>query len=394
MVVLDQSKGKILPAPRAGLINTGSKPPKTLESRLGFAAKVKDPVRRQRAEDQEDLVMRLMRAESQLNIRYSGEKLEYHSKRYLEAAELMIECSNMAVPYGDIGVKGGENNARHFSGLRHCGKPICPNCLPYQDAKRRERLDAVALEIAKLPLNHFIVTITLRHHYSPNGNWKTLVKAIKKTWRKMIKERRFRESLEKAGIEGGYFWKMETTFSYQWGHHPHLHVLLSLPNTVNALEFKQWVKEYWERRLKEEGRTCEWKDGWFESLRTSTDVRKIVSYLNGGIKEVTGNATKKLSPWKLEPEAFVEIFYSMKNEKWFGSGKCWKKTAIVEAESESKLEQERESKEPFIYVIKREWWNALNFNQRFDVRKIVGDRSFTHEQCVDNLNEFFMEFIE
>lgn len=397
MVVLNQSGLRKKPALKgAGLINTGSTPPKTAkgnkENNLGRIPPKE--TRKQRAQEQEELVVRLMEANKLLEGRYSEKRLEYYRKRYLEVAQVMMECSNLPVPYGDIGVKGGENNVRHMSGLRHCGKPICPNCLPYQDAKRRERLEAIAPEIAKLPLNHFLVTITLRHHYAPNGNWKTLVKAIKKTWRKMVKERHFRESLEKAGIVGGYFWKMETTFSYKWGHHPHLHVLLSLPNTINPSEFKNWMQEYWERRLKEQGRTCEWQDKWFEPLRTSTDVNKTIKYLTNGIQEVTGNATKKLPPWKLEPEAFVEVFYSMKNEKWFGSGKCWRRKAVIEAESESKLEEERESKEPFIYAIPREKWIALTFGQRFDVRKIVGDRTLTHEQCIDNLNEFFMEFVE
>ena len=396
VVAINQGNLRTKPAQRAGLINIGSTPPNTAQgnNQAGLGDDTPKQARKQRAQEQEELVLRIMQAEKLLDGRYSGKKLEYQRDQYLEAAQVMLECSNVPVPYGNIGVKGDEDNARYFSGLIHCGKPICPNCLPYQDAKRRERLEAIAPEIAKLPLNHFVVTITLRHHYAPNGNWKILVKAIKKTWRKMVKERHFRESLKKAGVVGGYFWKMETTFSYQWGHHPHLHVLLSLPNTVNPLEFKEWVQEYWERRLREQGRTCEWQDGWFEPLRTSTDVNKMIKYLTGGIQEVTGNATKKLPPWKLEPEAFVEVFHSMKYEKWFGSGECWRQKAVVEAESESKLEEERDSKDPFIYVIPRDKWNALTFGQRFDVRKIVGDRTLTHEQCVDNLNEFFMEFVE
>lgn len=377
-------------------------PPNGLEGFApGKAAGIKDPIKRQRAQAQEDLVMKLMEAEARLDWRFSGLRLERERQRYVEAAAAMLQCSNVAVPYGDLGVKGLEHNARHLTGVKHCGKPTCPNCLPYQDAKRREKLEQVATEVAELPLNHFLMTITLRHHYSPNGNWKVLVRAIKKTWRKMGKERYFGEALgyksrskKKVKVEGGFFWKMESTFSYQWGHHPHLHVLISLPDIINPLEFQERVKAYWERELRKQGRTCEWQDGWFEPLRKSKDVRKMIEYLTGGIEEVTGNTTKKLPPWELPAEAFVEIFHSMKHERWFGSGGCWRKPAVVEAESESSLEQERESKEPFIYVIKRDWWNSLTFGQRFDVRKIIGDKSLTHEECVCNLDEFFMQFLE
>jgi hypothetical protein len=403
VVVLNQDKERILSAPGADLIDTEITPPNPLENfKPGNAAKIKDLVRRQRAENQEDLVMRLMEAEKILCWRFSGRALEFESKRYIDAAAAMLECSNMAVPFGDLGVKGLDYNARYLSGVRHCGKPICPNCLPYQDAKRREKLQQVAIGIAELPLNHFIMTITLRHHYSPKGNWKVLVKAIKKTWRKMGKERYFGEALGYksvkkaviAAVRGGFFWKMESTFTYEWGHHPHLHVLISLPQTINADEFQQRVKEYWERELKKQGRSCEWQDGWFEPLRKSQDLQRMIKYLTGGITEVTGNASKKLPPWKLPPEAFIEIFYEMKHERWFGSGGCWRTNSVVEAENEKNLEQERESKEPFIYVIKRDWWNSLDFVGRFDVRKIIGNRDLTHEECVNKLNEFFMEFLE
>jgi hypothetical protein len=141
MVELNQGKEQILPAQRAGLIDTEITPPNHLENfKPGNAAKIKDPVRRQRAENQEDLIMRLMEAEKILSLRFSGRALEFESKRYVDAAAAMLECSNIAVSFGDLGVKGLDYNARYLSGVRHCGKPICPNCLPYQDAKRRERL--------------------------------------------------------------------------------------------------------------------------------------------------------------------------------------------------------------------------------------------------------------
>lgn len=403
MVVINQGNLRTKPARRAGLIKTGIMPPNSLEgSEPEKFAGVKALVRRQRAEDQEDLVMRLMEAERLLCWRYSGQELENQSNRYVKAAAAMLECSNIAVSFGNLGVKARDQNIRYLSGLKHCGKPICPNCLPYQDAKRREKLEQVAVEVAELPLNHFIMTITLRHHYSPKGNWKVLVRALKKTWRKMGKERYFGEALgykpKKKGVigqvRGGFFWKMESTFSYEFGQHPHLHVLISLPKTINPIEFQERVKEYWEIELKKQGRSCEWKKGWFEPLRESKDIKRMIEYLTGGITEVTGNATKKMSPWKLPAEAFIEIFYSMKHERWFGSGGCWRKKAVIEAESEEKLEQERETEEPFIYVIQKDCWNSLDFGQRFDVRKIIGDRNLTHEECIKKLDEFFMQVTE
>ena len=131
MVVINQSNFRTKPAQRAGLIKTGIMPPNSLEgSEPEKFAGVKALVRRQRAEDQEDLVMRLMEAERLLCWRYSGQELENQSKRYVKAAAAMLECSNIAVSFGNLGVKARDQNIRYLSGLKHCGKPICPNCLP------------------------------------------------------------------------------------------------------------------------------------------------------------------------------------------------------------------------------------------------------------------------
>lgn len=387
---------RVLPARRAGLIRRESTPRFCKSDQFGDKGKeIEAKKRHQRADNQAQLVTAIMEAESRLHLFYEGEELEKCSKAYIKIAQEVMECSNVKLPcVQNVGVKGGEHNARHLTGLKHCGKPICPNCLPYHDAKRRERLEGVALGLAGLPLKHYMMTITLRHHYSRKGNWKVLVKAIKKTWRSMGKEYFFTQATKDELVKGGYFWKMETTFSYEWGHHPHLHVLISLPSSVDGAEFSQKVKAYWEEELRKEGRSCDWQPGWFQALRSSGEVAKMVKYLTSGITEVTGTATKKMAPWKLPAEAFVEVYEGMRNEKWFGSGGCWRKGVVVEAESEAKLEQERGSDDPFIYVIPGQLWNGLNFHQRFDVRRIIGDKSLTHADCVANLEEFFVQIVE
>lgn len=391
---------RVLPARRAGLIEEESTPRFGKGDQFVGSVEVQKAEqvkkRRQREGDQKDLVERIMEGEGRLHLFFDGEELEKQSRAYKEVAGAMLECSNVMIPsVANVGVKGQEHNMRHHTGVKHCGKAICPNCLAYYDAKRRERLAKVALEVATLPLKHYMMTITMRHHYSRHRQWKVMVTAIKKTWRLMGKEYFFSQAVLKDKlVKGGYFWKMETTFSYEWGHHPHLHVFLSLPESVDSEEFSQKVKAYWEGELKKQGRSCDWQAGWFQPLRTSTEVDKMVKYLTSGITEVAGNETKKMAPWNLSPEAFVEVFQDMKHEKWFGSGGCWRKKAVVEAESEAQLEQERESTGEFIYQIPSQVWNSLNFHQRFDVRRIIGDRSLTHADCVTNLDEFFTQILE
>ena len=387
---------RVLPARRAGLIEEETSPRSSKGDQFGSQGKEEEAKkRRQREDEQNDLVDRIIEAKRYLFLFYDGEELEAQNLLYQTVAEAMLSCSNVVIPYTPtVNVKGEEYNMRHVTGVMHCGKAICPNCLAYYDAKRRERLSKVAVEVAALPLKHYMMTITMRHHYSRRRQWKVMVKAIKKTWRSMGKEYFFTQAMKDKLVKGGYFWKLESTFSDEWGHHPHLHVLISLPESVDGLEFSGKVKAYWEEELRKQGRSCDWQAGWFKPLKTSGDVDTMVKYLTSGITEVTGNTSKKMAPWKLPAKAFVEIFHDMKYEKWFGSGGCWRKKIVVEAESEAQLEQERESKGEIIYQIPSEVWNSLDFHQRFDVRRLIGDRSLTHAECVDNLDEFFTQVLE
>lgn len=344
--------------------------------------------RKPRSDRQGELVARLLEAADHLSERFMGPELERQLARYMECAHAMNDCSNLLVPAAaGVGVNLNVADYRHAVGAMHCQKAICPICLPYQDAKRAEKLAVRAHAIAEIPLNHFLVTLTLRHHYAPNGNWRVLVDALKAAWRATGKERFFRKAIKAIEAMGGYFWKLENTFSYKNGQHPHFHLLLSLPKSVDAGQFAEKLKHYWETRLKSLGRTCEWQPGWWKALPTSEDLKKTINYLTGGIKEVTGAAAKKLPPWELEPEAFVEIFHSMKGLKWFGSGGCWRTKAVVEAESEENLEAERESKGTLIYLIPRETWNSWSYPKRYEARRIISDRSISHADCIVMLDQ-------
>lgn len=392
---------RVLPARRAGLIIGESMPPISGGIYKPVNKKKLTEIQKQRVDDQEVLVLRILKEESELSLTYEGELLAKKSWAYKQCALTMMDCSNVLLP----GLMGAEVKAdlnsdqtgsynRYVGGVCHCSKAICPLCLPYQDGLRREKLELVAKDVIKLPLKHYLVTMTIRHHYAPNGNWGVLVDALRDSWRAMGKSRFFREAIKNNEVEGGFFRKLETTFTYENGQHPHFHILLSLRESVEPVAFFAKVKGYWEKRLREQGRSCEWQEGWWQSLKTSEDISKTLKYLTSGITEVTGASTKKSAPWHLPVEAFVEIFHSMAHLKWFSSGGCWRKKAVVEAESEANLEAERKSEFTTIYVIPGVVWNGWSFAQKVEARRLIGTKVLTHAECIDLLDILVNEALE
>lgn len=293
-------------------------------------------------------------------------------------ADKLEKCGNVPLPRKDPKVKGKEDNQRHFAGMCHCSKALCPNCLPYADSKRVEKLGARAAGVAQMEgVRHFLLTVTLRHHYG--ALWLVLVVALKAVWRVVGKSRFWREAV------AGFAWKLETTFSQLNGHHPHIHCLVTLKKGVDADAFAARLKETWERELRLLGRTCEWRDGWWQPLPESDDLERTVKYIGKGFKEVLGTSGKNSAPWNLPVPAFVEIFLSMNQVKWFGTGGCWRTAETKKAESEEALNAERENDGVTLLTIPAAIWNNLPYELRFNIRSLIANDELTHEQCIDQI---------
>jgi hypothetical protein len=346
------------------------------------------------------------------------------SAQYRLVADKLLACGNAPLPGKNPVFQRGQRG-RYVGRMCHCAKALCPICLPYADAKRFERLSARAPAVIKMGLTHVLVTLTVRHH--KGAKWKTLVDAKKAVWRRLGKQRFWREAV------AGYYWKMESPYG-KHGHHPHRHVLLSFRPGIDLGKVRERFQEYWERELRAEGRSCEWHPGWWQVLSyeqardfieqaegeklvareldcrealagsvdqladqdlsgaevdlpvvaemQGKDLRRVLRYLTKGAVEILGGSAKSSAPWNMPVDAFVEVFTNMRHVKWFGSGGVWRTAAVEEAESEESLEQERESDDPVLVEIPRQIWNSFSYDVRFYLRCLVADESVADDVLV------------
>jgi len=322
---------------------------------------------------------------------------------YVDIAEVVSRCGTRPLPASvKIDVRGNEDNQRYMSGVCHCNSMICPLCAKYYANKRREKLQVHGEELAKhifgkcdcsqklpsvgsLPvclLNGKLICLkgakayhmvtTLRHRMG--AKYVVLVSALSKVHKKMQQQSFWKKSVL------GNVRSMELTYGFN-GFHPHHHNLLILGSWVDADWFSEKVKSFWERELLKLGRSCDWKDGWFEKVRGES-FDDLVRYLNKAVNEVSLFSNKIKTPWQLPASAYAQVYKEGKGVRWFGVGGVWKCDETVKAESELELEAERESKDPILVSIPVESWNKLTIEDKLLVRAVVADKAISNVDCV------------
>lgn len=368
VVVLDQSKQRILPARRAGLIVRGTTRPGSQDvvSSRSTMGSISHERKEKGHERQRELVDRILVEADKL----SGDKRAI----YLFVADKLLACSNVALPSVNPSVKK-ISDYRYIGGMCHCGKSICPLCLPYQDALRAEKLKKQAEQVVKLGLRHYLFTSTIRHHYG--AEFRVLVDAERAVWRQMIGSRFWKKAVE------GFAWKLEPGFSSANGHHPHKHCIVTLKAGVDDLAFSEKVRSFWEDRLKKLGRSCDWKEGWWVEIPGTNDVDRMIGYICKSIREVTGTSHKHNAPWLLPVDAYVEVFTTSRNVRWFGVGGCWRTKETQKCEKEEILEQERGKDDEVLVTIPAQVWKEMTFAQKFAVKDVVYDREIDDAACVE-----------
>lgn len=398
MVELNQSN-KILPAPRAGLNRYAQSCQSDNKPNIGDELAVAGGG----DEKQSDNVS--------LNLAAAGNA---HAKLvkmlrdagYVDIAEVVSRCGTRPLPASvRIDVRGNEDNQRYVSGVCHCNSMICPLCAKYYAAKRREKLQVRGQELAKhifgrcdcsqkvssvgsLPVclldgkliclrnaKAYHMVTTLRHRMG--AKYVVLVGALSKVHKKMQQQSFWKKSVL------GNVRSMELTHGCN-GFHPHHHNLVILGSWVDAKWFGEKVKLFWEKELLKLGRSCDWKDGWFEKVRGES-FDDLVRYLNKAVNEVSLFSNKIETPWQLPANAYAEVYREGKGVRWFGVGGVWKSDETVKAESEVELEAERESKDPILVSIPVESWNSLTIEDKLLVRAVVADKTISNVDCVTTL---------
>lgn len=369
MVILDQSKDAVLPARRAGLIVRGTtrpKSPNVVSNQTNTGYTPPNQKREKGHEKQKQLVDRILAEASNVS--------ENKRSIYLLVADKLLACSNVPIPNVDPTVRK-INDHRYIGGMCHCGKAICPLCLPYQDALRAEKLKKQAQEVVKLGLKHYLFTSTIRHHYG--AKFRTLLDAERKVWSKMISSRFWKGSVE------GFAWKLEPGFSLANGHHPHKHCIVTLKTGVDPNAFAEKLKAYWEEQLRRLGRSCDWKEGWWKEIPSTADVDRMIGYICKSIREVTGTSHKHNAPWLLPVAAYIEVFTTSRNVRWFGVGGCWRSKETVKCEKEEVLEQERHSNDEILVTVPIHVWKKFSVSQKFLIKDVVYDQEMDDEHCIE-----------
>lgn len=138
-----------------------------------------------------------------------------------------------------------------FIGLNHCGNAwLCPNCAP-RAAEKTSRWIAGALEIAQqYKQKAFMVTLTIGHYRAVP--LKLLIDALDRTFKCIFTQSKcktagyvkMREFYNNVPMKH-YIKSTEITWSYQFGWHPHIHLLY-------FVDSKDWNKILqWENTLNE-----------------------------------------------------------------------------------------------------------------------------------------------
>jgi REP element-mobilizing transposase RayT len=311
-----------------------------------------------------------------------------------DAAETLAKCGIARVPGdGVVTVRSNGKGGRHLSGVIHCGRHLCPDCGPFNASRRREVLEKHAAEVAELG-DHYHAVFTLRHHLGVR--YKELRDAVKGTFRAMTQTRTWRDSAL------GFVRSDEITYGAN-GHHFHIHLLVTVEKGTDGDSVRDWVKDYWQTKAREFGRTAEWTDGWWSPV-SAGDLEKVVRY---GTKladegtpsqglahlvasEVLGGTAKKGSaPWDLPDLAYLEVWAGSKGQRWMSTSGIWRTPKIEAVESDEAASAEREKVGFPLATIDRAIWGLLPREVREWVCGLMDNFELTDEQFLDRISGMF-----
>lgn len=329
-----------------------------------------------------------------------GSKLKKEIWQMKEVAHKLGLCGNVVVGDKAVEVCSLGNEIRTIKNLIYCNKITCPKCAVYISQERIEKLEPVLARIIEEgQYNLFFVTFTLRHR--KGARFKDLKKALYKVSSGMIRTRWFDKSV------AGYVKNLEVTDGVN-GIHPHLHSVVALPKSVDAMEFARKVKGYWERRAKKEGRSCDWSKmngKWCKPIRVK-DLERVIKYFTAYkqpsqlkdyniLDEVLSSKQKDKNLWNMDPRAYCEVYIESKGTRWYSTSGIFKVGDEVEESNVVNAGNEGSKSElDLLFEIGAKDWKNLYLGDRFLIRDIVANRLLSDEECVIEIKKILESYVQ
>lgn len=146
-----------------------------------------------------------------------------------------------------------ENNAAFYGGVQTCGSVwVCPCCGVKIAARRKVELSQGIAAHEAMGGVVAMVTLTMRHHKGESLT--TLLDGLKGAYRRLKSGRSFQTFKADVGLVGSVT-SLEVTHGAN-GWHPHMHILLFLPNSEELETVDAWFTERWSDCLEAFGRSC------------------------------------------------------------------------------------------------------------------------------------------
>jgi hypothetical protein len=295
-------------------------------------------------------------------------------------------CGSSAIPTTDPGAKIGlkmrpDGTGRHLSGVMHCNRVLCPCCSAYIVAGRLEQLRPL-VEENKDKGRHLFLTLTLRHHMGVE--WGELASALKASWKELLQQRRFRESVQ-GGIR-----QDETTWG-QHGHHFHSHIVLTLEEGIDPSDFTTWFQARFAQAATRRERTCEWREGWWSEVSPDrlVDAVAYTQKPGGGLEHLIGaellaGGTKGGSrPWDLPDDVYAEVWRASKGHRWFSSFGIWRLRKDDEKKTDEQVAAEtREATGEEVRSVPVSEWKRLSPTQADLLQGLVLNPRLAREQAL------------
>jgi hypothetical protein len=252
-------------------------------------------------------------------------------------------CGSAPIPTTDpeatIGLRMREDGTgRHYRGVMHCNRILCPCCSAFIRAMRMEQLKPL-IEANRHAGRHIFVTLTLRHHLGVL--WDELAADIKGSWKQVQQTTVFRRTV-RGGVR-----QDETTWGLH-GHHFHSHLLLTVLEDLDPEQFATWFRERFESAATKRGRTCDWQEGWWSEVAPG-NLSEVLAYgsKSGGTlehligAELLASGEKAGSrPWDLPEDVYAEVWRDSKRHRWFSAFGIWRLNREDEAKTEEQLAEE------------------------------------------------------
>lgn len=209
-----------------------------------------------------------------------------------------LKQDNKLVTLRRLSTPKGEREKRQFAGLCLCGSPQCPRCAQIIAMKRASKLEKSLgywlNSTNETGQNRGVLFITLTMSHGRKDSLEKLLAAFRKARTALTNGSSYRGKngdrlhYRIAGMLG----VVEVTYSYRFGYHPHLHLLVMLDQPLTAeiaVNLTARLHKRWERTLAKDG---------FRSIQRHTDVKPIRNF-DEGSKEYIAQYLNKTAPWRI-----------------------------------------------------------------------------------------------